>query len=237
MAVLVGIADGQHLAVRQPDAAGTLDFEEEQRHRIVHPSEHDLVGRALAVADLGARVVRHHAIAVESPAITLALQFRIERAEVHRHQIIRSSVERITEALGLDRASVQQRFVIAGDEALAVAVVAGYLVGDETRLEKRARGSVIGGGKQRGVGAQLAPARIARGHFPAAALQCRPRLRESIVPPTRQFRPRNRLTDAGRARRRADAGSQQTKRSGDNQFIDRFFHARTQDKMDASDIA
>src|SRR3989344_6443071 len=79
MAVLVGIAHGQYPAIRQLHTARTLDLEKEQRHRVVHPRDYVVLGRTLAVADLGATVVRHNTLTGEPAAQALALDLGLDR--------------------------------------------------------------------------------------------------------------------------------------------------------------
>ena len=68
MAVLVGVADADALAVLEAHLARALDLQEEKLHRVRAPGEHRRGERLAARVDLGARVVGHEAPALEPAA-------------------------------------------------------------------------------------------------------------------------------------------------------------------------
>src|SRR6185436_5267707 len=68
MAVLVGVADAQALAVGETDLPRALDLQEEELHRVVRPGDDRRGKFRVARLDLGARPVRHEAAPFEPAA-------------------------------------------------------------------------------------------------------------------------------------------------------------------------
>ena len=123
MAVLVGIADAHHAAVGEPHAPRALDLQEERFDRIVdvrellHPCD-----RRLAALDVGARPVRHDALALDAAAHALVLELGIELGQVDRQQIVGRARTAARDGAPSGAAAGEQRLVVAGDHPGVAAV-------------------------------------------------------------------------------------------------------------------
>ena len=79
MAILIGVTDRDLAAVRQTHAPRALYLQNKKFDWIFHPQQFISGERVFAVSffDLGTAVVRHHAVAFQTPAHRPALQLRI----------------------------------------------------------------------------------------------------------------------------------------------------------------
>jgi len=137
VAVLVGVGDAHAAAVGKLRLPGTLHLQEEVFDGVLDP--HQCFCRHLlwiAGSQLCIGPVRHELVAFEAAAQAHAFELRIHIGEVDRDQVVRHAEHgcRVTwrrYATGMD-----QRFVIAGDQALLAAVGIDQLPGRETCLQE-----------------------------------------------------------------------------------------------------
>src|SRR5690606_24465190 len=113
-AVVIGVSQANHLAVRQLDPTGALNLQQEGFDRIIHPDD----GGRLTTRrsrDLGTRVVRDDALAVQLAPHPLAGQFRIDATEIDGEQVLRRLIQGPLILTGALARAMYQRLVIACD--------------------------------------------------------------------------------------------------------------------------
>ncbi len=191
MAVLVRVAHAHALAVGQLHLSRALDVQEEDVDRIVHPCDLASLEQPRIVVDVGARVVRHDAVALDAPAQALVVQVRIERREVDGEQVGRRRVDRVLVARGARAAAVQQRLVVAGDHAARRVVGIDHAPHVERGLEIERHFRLGGGGRhgERGVARGL-PCGVLVGQHGAAAREGVERWAQRFAAPVGKLGPR-----------------------------------------------
>ena len=138
MAVLVGVADADVLAVLQAHLPRALDLEEEELHRVAAPRDHRR-GEVAARVDLRARVVGHQPPAVEASAQAQRPRLGTDGTEVDHHQVGRHAEDREAVRLARRAAAVDDRLVVAGDHPAVAAFARHHRVGHELGFEEPAR--------------------------------------------------------------------------------------------------
>ena len=156
LAVLTGVADSDQRAVVEAHLTGALDLQKELVDRIVDPKQLETAPRQGAGVDVPARVVGHELALGDAAVNRVAGQFRIEAAEIDAQQICRRTIERHGIRAAEMTGAVEQRLVVAGEQALGVGAV-GHEIGGETILDEGARLIRGGSGDRRGVSAHRLP--------------------------------------------------------------------------------
>ena len=130
-----GVGEAAGRAVLEDDPAGALDVQEEGVDWVVHPDELQPLRRQRTSVDLGASRVGLQRAVRDPPGQPVAGEIGAEPAEIHRHQIVGTAVERhAVGAAGLRRAA-QLGLEVAGEETLGLRAVP-CLIGREMPLEE-----------------------------------------------------------------------------------------------------
>ena len=123
-AVLVGIADARGLAGGQAHLTRALDLQEESIDRIVDPEQLELASGKRTAVDRGAIGIGDELALLDPATDPATLELGIELAQIDTDQIGRAPIQRIAvRGVGCPRA-LQKRLVVAGEQAIAIAVVA-----------------------------------------------------------------------------------------------------------------
>ena len=190
LAVLVRVPDPHDASVGQLHASGSLDLQEERFDGIVDVQQFLAADRSLPCVDIGARPVGHDALAVDARTHALVLEFGIEIAKLDREQVVRRPVERNAVAFVALSTAVEQWLVVAGDEALGLAVGGEYLVCVKMPLEECADSERVAAVDRRRRCADCVPgcgAGLPREERAAARAERRPCVLLRVVVPARQF--------------------------------------------------
>src|SRR4029079_19597298 len=120
------VVDAQDSAVLEPDACRPLYLREQHIHLIAQIADLQMPAVERAVPDLGARVIRNDLAPAEAAADLHALARKqiAELAPPGSHQIGRRAKERCRDLAGGHPRAFDDRLVIAGEEAVAVADLA-----------------------------------------------------------------------------------------------------------------
>ncbi|MNF66794.1 hypothetical protein D3C84_485920 [compost metagenome] len=141
MAVLVGVADAQLPAVFQLDAAGALDLQELQVHRVPQPGQHRRLDALFANG--GGVVIGLEEAALQAAAQALALELGVEAVQRDHHHVLRDAVDRHLGLLAAFQAAGVDRFVVAGDQALGAVARGAQAVDVQLGLEIGANGGGV----------------------------------------------------------------------------------------------
>ncbi|MNF94054.1 hypothetical protein D3C84_767520 [compost metagenome] len=141
MAVLVGVGDAQLTPAIELDAAGALDLQELQVHRVGQPGHNGCLDPV--ALDSGCIVVRLEHAAFEPAAQAFALQLRINAVEGNDDHVFGHAIHRDIRHVGLGQAAGVDRLVVAGDQAVRVVIGGAQAVDVEVLLEETA--NVAGG--------------------------------------------------------------------------------------------
>src|SRR5690606_649930 len=145
MTVLTGVADPDDRTVVQLHLAGALDLQKELVDRIVDPEQLEAPLLERARFDVAPRIVRYELAAVDAAVDGIAGEVRIEPPEVDAQQIVGRTIKRHRVAPAVGARAVEQRFEIAGEQALWIAAIehevrAEALLQESAGLLRRAQG-------------------------------------------------------------------------------------------------
>ena len=130
-----GVGEAAGRAVLECDLSGALNVQEEGVHGVVHPGELQPLRRQRAAVDLGPSRIGLQRAVREPAGQPVAGEIGPEQAEVDRHQVVGTAVERHAVAPARLRGAAQLGLVVAGEEALGLRVVT-RLVRREVPLEE-----------------------------------------------------------------------------------------------------
>ncbi len=167
VAVLVGVTNPNQLAVWEFNAARTLNLQEHQLNWIVDPCNGGGGLRAFAGNNFSGGVIRHHAIAFESPAQSHARQTGIHLIQLDRQHVIGRWIQRVFSLCVGFEIAFQQRLVIPRNQTTVFIAVA-ELIGLKVVFEVLPNRCIILGIDLGAGAAHIFPAAAFRQCFAAA---------------------------------------------------------------------
>ena len=154
--ILRRIADPNQRAVGETHPPRTLDLEEEEGDRVVHPEHLQPLAGERAALDLAAIPVRPKASTAHHPGDLPSRQLPLEITEIDHLDVARREVERMDEGRLPAARAPQLGNVIAGQQPLALGVV-GQGVERERLGEEGACRGVVSGRHRRRARAERSP--------------------------------------------------------------------------------
>jgi hypothetical protein len=119
---VLGETDAHDFSAGQFDPARSLDLQEEEINRVVHPENFTTAHCGFAALDFCARVIRHDLVSLQTAAQPHAFEIRLGIREVDDQQIVRNTIQRKTIRLARYAAAAQQWLKISGDQTFRASV-------------------------------------------------------------------------------------------------------------------
>ena len=140
---MVGEADTDGLAPRQPDASRALHVQEKQFDRIVDPEDFPPAHRRQAAFDFRTGVIRNDFPVLHAPPQADSLEVGVAPGQIDHQEVGGNAVDWKTVTAPENAAAVQKRFVITGHQAFSPAVRVVHQPGRESGFEELPRGHGI----------------------------------------------------------------------------------------------